>query len=68
MLGFDNEMKDKVNKYVKEHGVKEFLLNFRVLDFINEEKEKISILKRVFEIFDGDIEAINFEDEGDFRW
>ncbi|MGV8147046.1 MAG: hypothetical protein ACLKAK_11850 [Alkaliphilus sp.] len=63
VLGFNYKVNLKVKKYVKELGIKEFLLKFQSLDFTYEEKEKIAVLKRVLEKFDGDIETINFGDE-----
>jgi len=65
-LGFNQEAKLKVRKYVEELGIKDFLLGFESLEFTLEEKEKIGILKRVLEKFDGDIETINFGDEDNY--
>lgn len=66
VLGFNHEANLKVEKYVKKLGVKKFLLKFQSLNFTCEEKEKIAVVKRVLEKFDGDIKTIDFGDEGDF--
>ncbi|WFD10845.1 hypothetical protein [Tepidibacter hydrothermalis] len=66
ILGFNYEAKSKVRKYVKESGMKSFLLSYKTLEFTLEEKEKIGILKRVLETFDGDIETIDFGEDDDY--
>ena len=66
MLGFTLITKMKLKAYVKEHGVKSFLMNYKTIDFSLDEIEKIDILKRVLEKMDGDIETINFGDMDEF--
>lgn len=66
ILGFKHEAKSKVRKYVKESGMKSFLLSYKTLDFTLEENEKIGVLKRVLETFDGDIETIDFGEEDNY--
>lgn len=66
ILGFNHEGKLKVRKYVKESGMKSFLLSYKTLDFTLEEKEKVGVLKRVLETFDGDIETIDFGEHDDY--
>ncbi len=62
ILGMNGMVKEKVKEYIMEQGVKVFLLNHIDIELEPEEHEKIKVLKRVLQIFDGDIEAINFGD------
>lgn len=62
-LGFDNQAESKIREHIEESGTKSFLINYKTLDFTAEEKEKIDVLKRVIEIFDGDIETIDFGED-----
>jgi len=66
LLGFNNESEVKVKKYVNEHGTRMFLLKYECLSFTDREIEKVEMLKRVIEQYDGDIETIKFDSEGDF--
>ncbi len=66
LLGFNNGSEQKVKKYINEHGTKKFLLKYECLNFTDEEIGKIEVLKRVIEQYDGDIETIDFDGEGDF--
>ncbi|MEA1975868.1 MAG: hypothetical protein U9N10_10095 [Bacillota bacterium] len=65
-LGFNNESELKVKKYVDDHGTRNFLLNYKSLNFTNENMKRIKVLKRVIEKYNGDIETIDFDGEGDF--
>ncbi|PKM56016.1 MAG: hypothetical protein CVV00_01715 [Firmicutes bacterium HGW-Firmicutes-5] len=62
ILGMNGVVKEKVKDYIKEQGVKVFLLKYHNIELEPEEQEKIKVLKRVLQTFDGDIEAINFGD------
>lgn len=66
ILGLKHEAKSKIREYINEFGTKSFLLNYKVLDFTSEEKEKIGVLKRILETLDGDIETIDFGEEDDY--
>ncbi|WP_430885105.1 hypothetical protein [Fusibacter sp. JL216-2] len=62
ILGATGEPKEKIKSYIMEQGIKAFLLHHRSLELASEEHEKIGVLKRVIQTFDGDIETINFGD------
>ena len=66
ILGFNAVTKKKLEDYINEHGVKYVLNNYRTLNFSLDEIERIGILKRVLEKFDGDIDTINFGDVDEF--
>ncbi len=66
VLGFESITKMKLFDYVKAHGVKSLLQNYKALDFSLEEIEKIGILKRILVKIDGDIETISFGDMDEF--
>lgn len=65
ILGFEGETKVKITAHILEHGIKDFLIHHQEMDLQPEEHEKIDVLKRVIQTFDGDIEAINFGDMND---
>jgi len=62
ILGATGERKEKIKSYIMEQGIKAFLLHHKQLEIATEEHEKIGVLKRVIQTFDGDIETINFGD------
>ncbi len=62
ILGVTGEAKEKIKSYILEQGIKTFLLHYNQLELATEEHEKIGVLKRVIQTFDGDIETINFGD------
>jgi len=62
ILGVTGEAKEKIKSYILEQGIKAFLLHYNQLELATEEHEKIGVLKRVIQTFDGDIETINFGD------
>lgn len=62
ILGATGETKEKINSYILDNGIKAFLLHHKDLELATEEHEKIGILKRVIQTFDGDIETTNFGD------
>ena len=62
ILGATGEAKEKIKSYILEQGIKAFLLQYNQLELATEEHEKIDVLKRVIQAFDGDIETINFGD------
>jgi hypothetical protein len=62
ILGAKGEVKKKIKSYIMEQGIKAFLLHHNQLELSIEEHEKIGVLKRVIQTFDGDIETINFGD------
>jgi hypothetical protein len=62
ILGAKGKTKEIIKSYIMDQGIKTFLLQHKDLDLATEEHEKISILKRVIQTFDGDIEIINFGD------
>jgi len=62
ILGLKNKSKEIVKDFILENGIKSFLLNHENIEIELEEHEKIKVLKRIFETFDGDIEMINFGD------
>lgn len=62
ILGATGEAKGKIKSYILEKGIKAFLLHHRSLELASEEHEKIGVLKRVIQTFDGDIETMNFGD------
>lgn len=66
ILDFNKISKKKLEDCINEHGVKHLLQNYRTLDFSLDEIEKIGILKRVLEQFDGDIDTIEFGDVNEF--
>jgi hypothetical protein len=62
ILGIKGESKEKVKDYILEQGVKSFLLHHDLLELEPDKHEKIEVLKRVIQTFDGDIETMNFGD------
>ncbi len=62
ILSASGEAKEKIKSYILEQGIKAFLLHYNQLELATEEHEKIGVLKRVIQTFDGDIETINFGD------
>jgi hypothetical protein len=62
ILNLKKESREKVKEYILEKGIKAFLLNHMYIELEIDEQEKIKVLKRVLEKFDGDIETINFGD------
>tara|TARA_Y100001933_G_C18903235_1_gene523409 strand:+ start:324 stop:584 length:261 start_codon:yes stop_codon:yes gene_type:complete len=62
ILGTTGEAKEKTKSYILDHGIKAFLLHYKSLELVTEDNEKIGVLKRVIQTFDGDIETINFGD------
>lgn len=62
IIGTTGEAKEKIKGYIMEQGIKAFLLHHKSLELATEEHEKIGVLKRVIQTFDGDIETINFGD------
>lgn len=62
ILGATGKTKEMIKSYIIDQGIKSFLLLHKNLELATEEHEKIGILKRVIQTFDGDIETINFGD------
>lgn len=62
ILGIDNKVKSIVKDFILENGMKSFLLHHEELELPKEEHEKIEVLKRVMQKYDGDIETISFGD------
>ncbi len=62
ILGLEGESKEKVKDYIMEQGIKSFLLHHVSIELGPEIHDKVNVLKRVIQTFDGDIEAINFGD------
>ena len=62
ILGLNEADKQKVKDYILEHGMKSFLLNHEELALTDFDHEKIEVLKRVMQKYDGDISTINFGD------
>ena len=62
ILGATGKTKEMIKSYIMDQGIKAFLLHHKDLELATEENEKIGILKRVIQIFDGDIETMNFGD------
>lgn len=62
ILGATDETKVKIKNYIMDQGIKAFFLHHKQLELAIEEHEKIDVLKRVIQTFDGDIETINFGD------
>jgi hypothetical protein len=62
ILGLTGEDKQKVKDFILEHGMKSFLLHHDELDLNDFGHEKIEVLKRVMQKYDGDIATIDFGD------
>jgi hypothetical protein len=62
ILGLAGDNKNKVKTYILEHGMKSFLLHHEELELTDFDHEKVEVLKRVMQKYDGDIAAINFGD------
>lgn len=62
ILGIDNKAKSIVKDFILENGMKSFLLHHEELELPKKVQEKIEVLKRVMQKYDGDIETINFGD------
>lgn len=62
ILGATGKTKEMIKSYIIDQGIKAFLLHHKDLELTTEEHEKIGILKRVIQTFDGDIETMNFGD------
>lgn len=62
ILGFTDEDKQKMKDFILEHGMKSFLLHHEELDLTDFDHEKIEVLKRVMQKYDGDIATIDFGD------
>jgi hypothetical protein len=62
ILGVKGETKEIVKECILEQGLKSFLLHHNLLELEPDEHEKIEVLKRVIQTFDGDIETMNFGD------
>jgi len=62
ILSATGKTKEMIKNYIIDQGIKAFLLQHKDLELATEEHEKIGILKRVIQTFDGDIETINFGD------
>jgi len=59
---YSAEDKQKVKDFILEHGMKSFLLHHDELDLNDFGHEKIEVLKRVMQKYDGDIATIDFGD------
>ncbi len=62
ILGLKGNDKEKVRDFILENGMKSFLLHHSDLELGDVEHEKVEVLKRVMQKYDGDIESINFGD------
>lgn len=62
ILGLEGDDKQKIKDFILNHGLKSFLLEHQRLDLSELNQEKVEVLKRVLQKYDGDIEAINFGD------
>ena len=62
ILGATGKTKEMIKSYILDQGIKAFLLHHKDLELDTEEHEKIGVLKRVIQTFDGDIETMNFGD------
>ena len=62
ILGITGESKQTMKDFILENGMKSFLLHHEELDLTDFDHEKIEVLKRVMQKYDGDIETINFGD------
>lgn len=67
IIGLEGESKEKVKDYIMGQGIKSFLLHHGNIELEPETQDKIKVLKRVLQTFDGDIEAINFGDTDEGR-
>jgi hypothetical protein len=65
ILELDKETEQKVKKTIESIGIKIFFLNIDSLDFTDEVKKKLKVLKTVIEAFDGDIADVDFDEGGD---
>ncbi|VDN47321.1 conserved protein of unknown function [Petrocella atlantisensis] len=65
ILGLQADEKKIVKDFVLDKGMKSFLLHHRDLQLIESVQEKIEVLKRVMQKYDGDIKTINFEEVED---
>lgn len=62
ILGLKGKDKEKAKDFILENGMKSFLLHHEELELDDFEHEKVEVLKRVMQKYDGDIETINFGD------
>lgn len=62
ILGLKGIDKQKARDFILENGMKSFLLRHSELEVDAFEHEKIEVLKRVMQKYNGDIEHMNFGD------
>ena len=62
ILGLKHKSEKLVKDFILNQGIKSFLLNHENIELELEEHEKVKVLKRILQTFDGDIEMINFGD------
>lgn len=65
ILGLKDEDKEKAKDFILNNGMKSFLMHHKELNLSEFDHEKIEVLKRVMQKYDGDIETINFGDVDD---
>jgi len=62
ILGLTGNDKQKAKDFILEKGMRSFLLQHNELELSDFDHEKIEVLKRVLQKYDGDIDTINFGD------
>lgn len=62
----NDDDRKKIKDFILEHGMRSFLLCHGEIGLNDSEHEKIEVLKRVIENYDGAIESIDFQDVDDF--
>jgi hypothetical protein len=62
ILGLTGEDRQKAKDFILKNGLKSFLLHHEELELTDFDHEKIEVLKRVMQKYDGDISTINFGD------
>jgi len=65
ILGFDNDTRKRVKDFILDNGMKSFLLQHKELDLSENDHDKIEVLIRMMQKYDGDIVMINFGDVDD---